>query len=194
MSDVQATETGQEQTDKPTEGSINYRELSEQLTKQLESTKNELSSRDSKIGEYQKTLTEYKTNFEEQKNANLSETEKLNLKLKELELNVQAERSERTRATNKAEAIKLMNDLKIDTDLIGLVPLDDMDNMKKSIEILSNSAKKQMQQGAQTVVSKLGSDVPTGAQPTGGMVTMSQYKQMSMAEQNRVLTENRLQT
>ena len=194
MSDVQATETGQEQTDKPTEGSINYRELSEQLTKQLESTKNELSSRDSKIGEYQKTLTEYKTNFEEQKNANLSETEKLNLKLKELELNVQAERSERTRATNKAEAIKLMNDLKIDTDLIDLVPLDDMDNMKKSIEILSNSAKKQMQQGAQTVVSKLGSDVPTGAQPTGGMVTMSQYKQMSMAEQNRVLTENRLQT
>lgn len=188
----QATEMGQV-PDKPQEDSINYRELSEQLTKQLESTKKELSSRDSKIGEYQKNITDYQTNLEEIKNANLSEAEKMNLKLKELELTVQSERSERTRATNKAEAIKLMNEQGIDTGLIGLVPLDDLDRMKQSIEILSNSAQKQMQQGAQSVVNQIGSNnVPTGGVPTGGIVTFDEYKTMTTAEQDKVLSEKRL--
>jgi len=191
MLEEKATEMGQVQENK-VEDSTNYRELTEQLTKQLELTKNELSSRDSKIGEYQKELTGYKTNMEELKTANLSETEKLNLKLKELELNVQSERSERTRATNKADAIKLMSDKGIDPALISLIPLDDIDSMNKAIETLGESAQKQMQQGAQQVVNKLGSNVPTGGVPSGGMVTWEQYKQMSLPEQNKVLTESRL--
>lgn len=193
MLEDKATEMGQDQENTQDVNSAVTREQFEQLTKQYELTKKELSSRDSKIGEYQKEMNTYKQSMEELKNSNLTETEKLNLKLKELELNVQTERSERTRATNKAEAVKLMNDLKIDTDLIDLVPLDDIDRMKATIEKLHSSTQKLMQAGAQTVVNKLGGNVPTGGQqPVGGIVNYEQYKTMTVSEQNKVLSENRL--
>ena len=193
MLEEKATETGQVQENKVEDSSIT-REQFDQLTKQLELTKKELSSRDSKIGEYHKKLNTYEQSMEELKTANLSETEKLNLKLKELELNVQAERSERTRATNKAEAIKMMNDLNLDTGVISLIPLDDMDQMKAAIELLSGSAQKLKEQGAQSVVNQIGSNnIPTGGAIPQGMISAEQYKQLSPSERAKAYNEGRIQ-
>jgi predicted RNase H-like nuclease (RuvC/YqgF family) len=192
MLEEKATETGQVQENEANVNTIDPREQLETLTKQLELTKRELSSRDSKISEYSKKLSTYEQSMEELKTANLSETEKLNLKLKELELNVQAEKSERTRATNKAEAIKMMNDLKIDTDLIGLIPLDNVEAMKTAIDTLSQSAQKHMQAGAQEVVNRLGSDVPTGGNTPQGKITREQYNQLSPGERAKAYNEGRI--
>lgn len=192
MSTGSATIEGQDpQTHEVDSPQVTIEQFNE-LQSQLELERKQRSSLDSKVSEYQKMLKEREEALEQTKQAGLSESEKLELQLKQLQMEVQTEKQERTRATNKAKALELMNENGIDRRLIDLIPLDDLDSMTEKIKILSEVSQDTIQKGAQQVVNKIGATTPTGGTPTGGFVTLDQYRQMSTAEQDRVLTENRL--
>lgn len=166
-----------------------------QLQSQLELERKQRSSLDSKVSEYQKMLKEKEEALETVKNSNLSESEKLKLDFEKLQMEMQSEKAERRRATNKAKALELMSEKGIDKRYLDFIPLDDSEAMIEKLNGLSLIASDVMAQGAQSVVNKLGGgNIPAGgAVPSSGTITIEQYKSLSEADRAKAFKQGRIQ-
>ena len=186
------TETVQDQNVEVQDNSVNMEQFN-LLQEQLKLERGKTSSLDSKVAELMQLTKDKEKAIEDIKTSKMSESEKLSMELEKMKLDFQTERQSRTRADNKSKALELMQERGIDKRYLDFIPLDNADDMAAKLESLSILATETMKQGAQNVVNQLGGNVPTGGQqPVGGNVTYDQYKTMSVTEQNKVLSENRL--
>jgi len=158
-----------------------------------ETRKTEIASLNRKVSEEQLAKTELLKANEVMKTSSLSENEQRELRIAKLENDIISERNSRTQADNKSIALKLMNDKGIDNELLDLLPFDNKEVMLEQLEKLTGITNRMIEKGAQSVVNKIGGSVPTGgAVPNKGSVKYEEFRTLSLPEQDKVLSENRL--
>ena len=176
-----------------TDTTVDYKAEYEKSQQAYDKLKLDNAGLDRKIGELSTAQKELLADNEAIKTSKLSDEEKRQLEFDKLKMDFQNERTERTKANNKATALELMNDNGIDKRFINLIPLDNTDAMMEKLNELSLIATDMRQAGAQTVINKLGGNVPTGGiVPTSGRLTTEQYKSLSASDRNKAFNEGRV--
>lgn len=157
----------------------------EKLSKELELTRNEVSSRDKKISELLKER-------ETVEQASMSEQEKLQMEIQKIQSNFQAMQEEKKRAENKARAIQEFTEKGIDPKFINLLDLSDNDKMDEQIGTISESLESYTKKGAEQVLEKIGSPSPKGNSASKGKLTLAEYNALSAEEKNNAFLEGRI--
>lgn len=186
------TETVQDQDNNVLEKMKVLQEQNLKLMEQMELEKKQRSSLDAKVSEYQQQLKEKELTLETIKTNKLSETEKMQMEMEKIKLDFQNERNSRTKAENRSKALEIMSENGIDKRYIDFIPLDDGEAMIERLNGLSLIAKDTMQEGARSVVNKLGGNVPAGGNIPAGKITRQQYKALSPSERDKAFKEGRI--
>lgn len=149
--------------------------------------KHELSTRDKKIGEYQKELGEKDKQIQAKEQEGLTELERISLQL-------QQEKESRLRFENDLKlerfrgiATTKLNDAGLSKDYLEFIKLESEESILESVEKLSNIWGMEKQNLATNFAKSNGGNNPT---PTGSAPTKS-WKDMSMSERTELWNSNK---
>lgn len=124
---------------------------------------------------------------EAEKLAKMNEAEKYEYELERREKAIADKERELALAENKNEASKILAERGIDLQLVEFVVAEDAETMADNIQRLDRAFKHSVKI---EVEKRLGSNAPKKNLPPDETITKESFRKMSLAEQNRLATDN----